>query len=105
VVFLAAGFYALSRFFGVAPRWARSMAVAAYAATPVFLSGIFLVIPLLVIASVPAFLYSLSLCASGARILLGCRERDVPAFVAGACVVCGALSIGLGALCGAAGWI
>ena len=100
-VLLALGIYLLSGFFGVARSWNRATAVAAYSSTPVLLCGALLVVPLLVIASVGGFLYGLALCSIGLKAMLGCREEDAAAFVAGAGFFLGASSMALGALCSA----
>jgi len=103
VALFALGIYLLSTFFGVARRWDRAMAVAAYASTPVLLCGALLFFPLLVIAGIGGFLYGLALCSIGLQELLGCREEDTSAFVASGAVFLGATSMGIGALCGAIG--
>jgi hypothetical protein len=105
VFLLAWAIYLLAGFFGAQRSWRRSVAVSAYAATPVLLCGGLLFVPLLVIASVGGFLYGLGLCAAGMRVMLDCKEADTPAYVAMAGAFFGALSMALGALCSAAGLI
>jgi hypothetical protein len=105
VVLLALGVFLLSGFFGLARNWNRAMAIAAYSSTPVLLCGSLLFVPLLVIASAGGFLYGLALCSIGLQEMLGCREGDTAAFVAGAALFLGVSSMALGALCGAIGLI
>jgi hypothetical protein len=105
VLLLACGVYLLAAFFGAQRNWQRSVAVAAYATSPVFLSGALLVIPVLVIVSVLAFVHYLVLCAVGLRTLLRCKEDDVAGYVASASVFAGATAMALGALCSAMGMI
>jgi hypothetical protein len=105
VVLLASGIYLFATFFGAHRSWRRSVAVSAYAATPVLLCGALLFVPLLVIASVGGFLYGLGLCATGMRAMLDCKEGETPAYVAVAGGFFGVTSMALGALCSAAGLI
>ncbi len=105
VLLLALGFHALAGFFDLPRRWNRALALAAYASTPVFLTGGLLVFPVLVVASVGGFLYSLGLFYVGAQALLDCREDDAAAYVAATCVFTGMASMLLGGLCSAAGLI
>jgi hypothetical protein len=105
VLLLASGIYLFATFFGARRNWRRSVAVSAYAATPVLLCGGFLVVPLLVIASVGGFLYGLGLCATGMRAMLDCKEGQAAAYVAAAGGFFGVSSMLLGALCSAAGLI
>lgn len=79
--------------------------MAAYAATPVFLCGALLVMPLLVVASVAGFAHSLALAYLGLRELLGCRASDAAGFTAGALMFALVASLLLGGLCSAAGLI
>ena len=103
IILLGAAIYLLAGFFAAARNWQRSLAVAAYAATPVLLCGALLFNPLLVIASVGGFLYGLGLCAMGLRVMLDCNDTQTSAYVASAAVVFGATSMALGALCSAIG--
>ena len=105
LLIVALAIYALSPFFEVPRSWDRAMAVSAYSSTPVLLAGTLLFVPVLVIASVAAFLHSLVLCSVGLNVLLGCRESDCPAFVASVAVATGIASMALGALCSAIGLI
>jgi hypothetical protein len=105
ILLLALGFYALAGFFELPRHWSRSFTLAAYASTPVFLTGGLLVFPVLVAAGVGGFLYSLGLFYLGTQAMLGCRERDAAAYVAATCVFTGMTSMLLGGLCSAAGLI
>jgi len=104
VILLACGFYVLAPLFAAARNWRRSLALACYASTPVFLCGAVLIVPLLVIASVGAFLYGLGICSAGIPVMLDCKG-DVAAYLASASVFFGASSMALGALCSAIGLI
>lgn len=103
VAILALAFFVLSPWFGVARSWDRSMALAAYASTPVVLCGALLVFPMAAILAVPAFLHSFALCYLGAQQVLGCRESEAAMFVAMAWVLSSAASVLFGGLCSAAG--
>jgi hypothetical protein len=105
VLLFAVGLYLLAPFFKATRSWNRSIAVSCYSATPVLLSGGLLFVPLLVIASVGAFLYALGLCTIGLRIVLECREDEVAGFLASAAVFMGVGSMAIGALCSAIGLI
>ncbi len=105
LLLLALGFFLLGPFFDTARNWDRSVVLACYASTPVFLCGALLVAPLLVIASVGGFLYGIGLCATGMPIMLEARERDVAAYLAMAAMFFGGSSMALGALCSAIGLI
>ena len=103
VLTIALAIYALAPFFEARRSWDCAIAVAAYASTPVLLAGALLFVPILVIASVGAFLHALVLCSVGMNVLLGCPDSDCPAFVASVAVASGAASMALGALCSAIG--
>jgi len=105
VLVLAAGFFALSPAFAAPRHWGRSMAVAAYAATPVLLSGALLVMPVLVVASLAACVHGFALCYLGVQRLLDCPEPDAAFFVASAAMFALVASLALGGLCSAAGLI
>lgn len=105
LLLLALGFYLLGPFFEATRNWNRSVVLACYASTPVFLCGAMLVVPLLVIASVGGFLYGIGLCAMGVPVMLDAREKEVAGYVASAAMFSGAASMALGALCSAIGLI
>lgn len=105
IVVLAAAFYVLMPFFGAARRWAPALALAAFASTPVLLSGALLVLPALVVACVAACVHCFALCYLGAQRLLGCPESEAAFFVAAACMLALVGSLVLGGLCSAAGLI
>jgi hypothetical protein len=103
VVLLALGFYVLAPAFGTVRQWHRSMALAAYASTPVFIAGALLITPLLAIAFVPALIHSFAICQVGLQPMLGCRDSDAAEFVASAFLFAGVGSFLLGGLCSAVG--
>lgn len=103
ILLLAAALFVLAPAFDAARDWNRAVAVAAYAATPVLLSGALLLMPVLVMASLIAGLHSCALCYLGVQSMLGCPERDAAFFVAAAGMLSLVASLALGALCSAAG--
>jgi hypothetical protein len=103
VLILAAGFYLLAPWFDARRSWDGSVALAAYASTPVLVSWFLLVFPPFAVVPVIALLHSFALCYLGVQRLLGCRETEAALFVAGAWVSSAFGSMLLGALCGAAG--
>jgi len=103
VIALAAGLWLCEGPAGVVRNWSRSMLVAAYAGTPVLLSGALLFLPVLVLASLIAMLHCFALCHSGARDVLGCPATVADGFTAASIVVAFAVTLAFGALCGAAG--
>ena len=105
VLLFALGIYALSPFFGRPRDWNRSVSVAGYASTPVLLSGALLIVPILVLASVAAFIHLFVLAHAGLIRVVGCAEADATAFVAASCMFTGVTSMLLGFLCSAAGVI
>ena len=105
VVMLALGFFILAPWFGSRRSWDRSVALAAYASTPVFLSWVLLSIPVLVVIPVVALLHCFALCYLGVQQLLECPEPEAAMLVAGAWVFGAFGSMLLGGLCSAAGLI
>jgi hypothetical protein len=105
LLIVALAIYVLAPFFEVPRQWNRSVAVAAYSSTPVLLAGALLFNPVLIIASVAAFLHGLVLCSVGMNVLLGCRDSDTAAYVAAVSVLSLVGSMALGALCSAIGLI
>jgi hypothetical protein len=105
VLLLALALYAVSPFFRCQRRWHRCFSVAAYASTPVLVSGALLFIPMLLIACFAAFAFFFVLCDMGVKQVLGCREDEADSFVVVACVLAAIGSMALGALCSAAGLI
>jgi hypothetical protein len=105
ILALAAGLFVLSPAFAGPRHWGRSFAVAAYAATPILLSGALLFLPVLIIASLVAGLHSCALCYIGVQRMLGCREAEAASFVAAASMFALVASVLLGGLCSAAGLI
>jgi hypothetical protein len=105
VVTLALGFYLLAPWFGLQRSWDRSVAVAAYASTPVLISWSLLVFPLFAVIPVVALLHCFALCYLGVQQVLDCRESEAAMLVAAAWVFSGFGSMLLGGLCSAAGLI
>ncbi|HEY5900868.1 MAG TPA: YIP1 family protein [Burkholderiales bacterium] len=103
VVILALGFFALAPWFDARRSWNRSMAVAAYASTPVLLSWFLLTFPPFAIVPVVALLHSFALAYLGVQQLLDCRESEASLLVAAAWVFSAFGSMLLGGLCSAAG--
>ena len=105
VVMLALGFFLLAPWFAVARSWDRSMAVAAYASTPVLASWFLLVFPVFAALPVLALLHSFALCYLGVQHVLGCRESEAAMLVAAAWLFSGCAGMLVGGLCSAAGMI
>jgi hypothetical protein len=103
VVLLGIGFFALSAFFTPRRQWRGCLAVAAFASTPVLLTGALLVMPVLVVASLAAGIHCFVLCYLGVQRVLGCPEQDAAFFVAGAGMLALVASLLVGGLCSAAG--
>jgi len=103
VVLLALAFYVLAPVFHVHRNWNRSMTVAAYASTPVFVASPLLVSPALAVGSIVALFHCFALCYLGLQQILECRESESAVYVAAAVAVTGFASMLMGGLCGAAG--
>jgi Yip1-like protein len=103
VVVLALGFFALSPWFAVPRSWDRSMALAAYASTPVLASSFLLLFPAFAVVTVAALLHCFALCYLGVQQVLGCRESEAALLVAAAWIFSAVGSMLLGGLCAAAG--
>jgi hypothetical protein len=105
ILVFAAAFYLLCPFFDVPRAWRRSVAVAAFASTPVLLVGGLLFIPGMIVASVASLVHCFALCYLGVQRVLGCRESEAAFFVAAAGMLSLIGSLLLGGLCSAAGLI
>ena len=105
VVMLASGFFVLAPWFGVQRSWDGSVAVAAYASTPVLVSWSLLVFPVFAVIPVVALLHCFALCYMGVQQVLGCRESEAALLVASAWVLSTVGGMLLGGLCSAAGWV
>jgi hypothetical protein len=103
VLTLGLGFFLLAPWFEVARSWDRSLAVAAYASTPVLLSWCLLLYPPLMILPIVALLHCFALCYLGVQHVLECRESEAALFVAAAWIFSALGSMLLGGLCSAAG--
>jgi hypothetical protein len=102
---LGLGFFLLAPWFGVARSWDGSVALAAYASTPVLLSWFLLLFPPFAVLPIIALIHCFALCYLGAQQLLDCRESEAAMFVAGAWVFSAVGGMLLGGLCSAAGLI
>jgi Yip1 domain len=105
ILVFAVAFYLLCPFFDMPRAWHRSVAVAAFASTPVLLVGGLLFIPGMIVASVASLVHCFALCYLGVQRLLGCRESEAAFFVAAAAMLSLVGSLLLGGLCSAAGLI
>lgn len=105
VLMLGLGFFVLAPWFGLQRSWDRSVAVAAYASTPVLVSWFLLLFPLFAVIPVVALLHCFALCYLGVQQVLDCRESEAALLVAAAWVFSGFGSMILGGLCSAAGVI
>lgn len=105
ILVFAVAFYLLCPFFDVPRAWRRSVAVAAFASTPVLLVGGLLFIPGMIVASVASLVHCFALCYLGVQRVLGCRESEAAFFIAAAGMLSLIGSLLLGGLCSAAGLI
>lgn len=105
ILVLALGLFVLAPAFTSGRQWSRSVAVAAYAATPVLVSGVLLVLPVLLIAVLVCCLHGCALCYGGVQAMLGCRQSEAAFFVAAAAMFGVVASLVVGGLCSAAGLI
>jgi hypothetical protein len=78
-------------------QWRRALIVAGYGATPVLLTGILLVYPTLVIASVLALPFALYQHYLGAQHVLGVARGEAAEFVAASALISLGGSVALGA--------
>jgi hypothetical protein len=100
---LALAIHLLAPLFGVRRDWARSVQVAAYSGSPVFLSGFMLVYPDFAFILMIAVFHGFFIQYSGVRILLGVREDQAAEYVALCIVIMGVASTLLGAVASAMG--
>lgn len=105
VLMMALGFFVLAPWSGVERSWDGSVAVAAYAATPVLATWVLLLFPMFAMIPVAALIHGFALCYLGVQEVLGCRETEAALFVASAGVFGVVASMVLGGLCSAAGWL
>jgi hypothetical protein len=103
VTTLGLGFFLLAPWFGVARSWDRSVAIAAYASTPVLLAWFLLLFPPFIVLPTVALLHCFALCYLGVQHVLECRESEAALFVAAAWIFSAVGSMLLGGLCSAAG--
>lgn len=103
LVSVAIAIWVISPLYRVARSWPRAVAVAAVGSTPLALSGLFFVTPLLAAVGVIALPHCLYLYAVGLRVLCGCRTGDAAEFTAMVFLLSTALSGLIGAAAGAAG--
>ena len=103
VAVLALGFFILAPWFDARRSWDGSMAVAAYASTPVLATWLLLVYPPLMVLPVAALLHAFALSCLGVQHVLYCRSSEAELFVAGTWIFSAVATLALGGLCSAAG--
>ena len=103
VLMMALGLFVLAPWSSVRRTWDGSVAVAAYAATPVLVTWILLLFPMFAMIPVAALIHAFALCYLGVQEVLGCRETEAALFVASAGMFSVIGSMIVGGLCGAAG--
>lgn len=103
VLLLAAAIHALAPLFSAERNWDLAVAVAAHAATPVFLAAPLLASAVLTILVVVALFHACFLCGIGLRRVLGCAGEDAAMYVAAAGFVSALAGMVLGGLSSAAG--
>jgi hypothetical protein len=82
VLALAAVFFLVAPMYEVPRHWGRSLTVAAYGTTPLWVAGILLVMPGLVIVGLVAFLHCCQLYYSGLQRVAGVKPGDAAEYVA-----------------------
>jgi hypothetical protein len=103
VVLLALAFYLLAPMYDAQRHWGRALSVAAYGTTPVLLSGVLLVMPIMVMACTVAMLHNFLLYYVGLQQVVGCKRSAAAEYLALSCLLT-ALATGiLGAVGGALG--
>lgn len=105
VASLAVALYAITPVYDVRRNWTRAWAVAAYGATPVWLAGVLLVQPVLILAVLVATLHACNLWFLGVQAVLGVRPGAAAECVAIALLIGTVLTMFAGGLLGAAGML
>lgn len=82
VLALAAAFFLVAPMYAVPRHWGRALAVAAYGTTPLWVAGILLVKPGLVIVGLVALLHCCHLYYSGLQRIAGVKRGDAAEYVA-----------------------
>lgn len=103
IYLLAASLFLLAPLFSVRRSWGRAFQVAAYGSAPVMFSGILLMAPVLVFATLLAVCHSFYLQYVGVSRVLGVREGDAAEYIALITVLMVLASTLLGALASALG--
>lgn len=103
VVLLALVFYLLAPMYGAERHWDRAVSVAAYGTTPVLLSGVLLVVPMLMMASMIALLHGFLLYYLGLQAVIGCKQSAAAEYLALSSMLAAVASGVLGAAGGALG--
>jgi len=105
VAMLAGSVAVLLPMYGRPRDWLRAWAVGTYSATPVLLSGVLLVVPVLVIAIVIALPYACYLLFLGLQEVLGVTRGDAAEFTAASLLAMVLASVVFGGLLSAIGAI
>ncbi len=101
VLALAAAFFLVAPMYEVPRRWGRFLAVAAYGTTPLFVAGVLLVKPGLVIVGLLALLHCCHLYYSGLQRIAGVKRGDAAEYVAISLFLVTVASLVLGGVIGA----
>jgi len=91
---------AVATLYGVRRDYAGAFRVAAYGATPVWLAGLLLVKPLLILVLPVAVMHACYLCHEGLQIVLGVRPGDAAEYVAISAFLTIAMSVLAGGILG-----
>ena len=105
VAALALALFAIVPVYDVRRNWTRAWAVAAYGATPVWLAGVLLVHPVLILAVLVATLHACFLWFLGVQVLLQVPARAAAECVAIALLIGTVLTMLAGGLLSAAGML
>ena len=103
VLVLALAFYLLAPMHDAERNWDRALSVAGYGSTPVLISGVMLVMPIMVIVSMVALLHNFLLYYLGLQRVVGCRQSMAAQYLALSCLLTAVATGMLGAAGGALG--
>jgi hypothetical protein len=82
VLALAAAFFVVAPMYGVPRHWGRAFKVAAYGTTPLWVAGILLVMPGLVIVELVALMHCCWLYYAGLQTVAGVKQGDAAEYFA-----------------------
>lgn len=105
VLFVAAAFWLLARFFARTPGWQQAVEVAAYGATPIWLGAAFIASPRFAMVPLIALLHVFYLYWAAAHVVFGIARDECAEFIALAMIGATGAFFLLGAAAGFYGWL